>query len=254
LAAAGLLYVQSAICNEPAAPVPLILPGTPGKIPDMVVLDDIIVPPPAPGRTLDFRAIFGGDRPIEMEIGSGKGGFLLNRGRALPQRGFFGVEYANKYYRYAADRMVRWGVANVRLMRADAGHLVIHHLPPACLAILHIYHPDPWPKRRHHKRRLFQPAFVAAAADALAPGGRLAIQTDHAEYFDQIREVLGREKRLTPVPFDIPEAGVVDGRVDTNFEIKYRREGRTIYRLALARTGGRLLSATGTRKTGRGRF
>jgi len=198
----------------------------------MLSLDDIIVEPPAPDVKLDFQAMFGDDRPIEMEIGSGKGGFLLNRARALPDYGFFGIEWANKYYRYAADRMVRWQVTNVRLMRADARHLVIHHLPPGCLTILHIYHPDPWPKKRHHKRRLIQPTFVSAAVDALIPGGRIAVQTDHAEYFEQIRDVLGSEPRLAEVPFDVPQTGVVNGRVETNFEIKYLREGRAIYQIA----------------------
>lgn len=203
----------------------------------MVTLDDVVLPPPEPGEVLDFPAMFGDDRPIEMEIGSGKGGFLLNRARSLPDRGFLGVEYASKYYTYAADRMVRWGVTNVRLMRTDARHLVIHHLPPACLAILHIYHPDPWPKKRHHKRRLIQAGFVTAATDALVPGGRIAIQTDHAGYFEQIREVVGRQKRLEPVEFDVPEAGVQEGRVETNFEVKYLREGREIYQLALMKRG-----------------
>ena len=202
----------------------------------MVTLDDIMVPPPVPGEILDFTAMFRDDRPIEMEIGSGKGGFLLDRARSRPDRGFFGIEWANKYYRYAADRMLRWGVTNVRLMRTDGRHLVIHHLQPACLTILHVYHPDPWPKKRHHKRRLIQPAFVAAAADALVPGGRIAIQTDHAGYFEQIREVIGHENRLSPVPFDIPEAGVVEGRVETNYEIKYLRQGREFYQLAVAKS------------------
>jgi tRNA (guanine-N7-)-methyltransferase len=201
----------------------------------MLTLEKVTLPPPEPGQRLDFAAVFGDARPVEMEIGSGKGGFLLNRARALPQRNFVGIEYANKYFRYAADRMVRWQVTNVRLMRTDARHLVIHHLPPASLAILHVYHPDPWPKKRHHKRRLFQPAFVAAAVEALAPGGRLAVQTDHAEYFEQIREVVAAETRLVPAPFDIPEAGVVEGRVQTNFEVKYLREGRDIYQLAAER-------------------
>jgi tRNA (guanine-N7-)-methyltransferase len=200
-----------------------------------VTLENVIVPPPGPGEKLDFRALFGDDQPVEMEIGSGKGGFLLRRARALPDRRFFGIEWANQFYKYAADRMVRWQVSNVRLMRTDARHLVIHHLPPECLTILHIYHPDPWPKKRHHKRRLIQPPFVAAAADALVPGGRIAIQTDHADYFEQIRRVLGAEPRLAEVPFDIPEAGVVDGRVETNYEIKYLREGRAIYRLAVVK-------------------
>jgi tRNA (guanine-N7-)-methyltransferase len=198
----------------------------------MPAIDDIMVPPPAPGEMLDFAAMFGGPRAVEMEIGTGKGGFLLSRARAHPERGFLGLEWASKIYRYAADRMARWGVANVRLMRADARHLMIHHVPPGSLTMLHIYHPDPWPKKRHHKRRLIQPAFVAAAVEALVPGGRIAIQTDHAEYFEHIRNVIHAEPRLAEVPFDVPEAGVIEGRVQTNYEIKYLREGRAIFQLA----------------------
>lgn len=192
-----------------------------------------MVDPPGIGEILDFKAMFGRDLPIEMEIGSGKGGFLLRRAQAFPDRAFFGVEWANKYVRYAADRMARWGIENVRLMRTDARHLVIHHLPPKSLTILHIYHPDPWPKKRHHKRRLVQPPFLSAVVDALIPGGRVAIQTDHAGYFEHIQEIVAQEKRLQPTSFDVPEAGVAEGRVETNFEIKYLREGRDIYQLAL---------------------
>lgn len=184
---------------------------------------------------LDFDAIFGPDVPVEMEIGVGKGAFMLNRARALPERGFFGIEWANKIYLYAADRMVRWGVGNVRLMRTDASHFVRHSLKPGCLTMLHIYHPDPWPKKRHHKRRLIQPPFLAAAVNALKIGGRIAIQTDHAEYFEQIKQVLAGEPRLREVPFNVPEAGVVDGYVQTNFEIKYLKEGREIYQAAAER-------------------
>jgi tRNA (guanine-N7-)-methyltransferase len=202
----------------------------------MVKIEDVILEPPAPGEMLDFDAIFGSGVPVELEIGSGKGGFLLNRARALPERGFLGIEWANKIYQYAADRMVRWGVSNVRLMRADASHLVRHSIRPESLTMLHIYHPDPWPKSRHHKRRLIQPPFLAAAVTALKPGGRIAIQTDHAEYFEQIQQVLAGEPRLCEVPFNVPEAGVVDGYVQTNFEIKYLREGRAIYQAAAERT------------------
>lgn len=201
----------------------------------MMTIDDILLSPPGIGEAIDFRAMFGDERPVEMEIGTGKGGFLLNRARALPDRGFLGIEWANKICRYAADRMVRWGVTNVRLLRTDAAHLVAHQMPPDCLTLLHIYHPDPWPKKRHHKRRLIQPAFIAAAVNVLVPGGRIALQTDHAEYFEQIRQVVSGEPRLIEVPFDVPEAGVQDGRVQTNYEIKYLREGRPIYQLAMMR-------------------
>ncbi len=216
---------------------PGLIAGRPaGKISAMVTLEQVIVPPPAPGQPLDFLAMFGDNAPVEMEIGSGKGGFLLRRARALPDRRFLGVEWANKYHRYAADRMVRWQVPNVRLMRTDAAHLVLHHLPPASLAALHVYHPDPWPKKRHHKRRLIQGPFVVAAVDALADGGRIAIQTDHAAYFKQIQQVLRDEPRLSEAAFDVPEAGAIDGRMETNFEIKYRREGRPIYQIAMVKT------------------
>lgn len=198
----------------------------------MPTLEDIILPAPVPDQVLNFETIFGDRRPVEMEIGSGKGGFLLRRARALPERGFLGTEWANKFYRYAADRMVRWGVTNVRLMRTDAGSLVRHHLPSDSVSILHIYHPDPWPKKRHHKRRLIQPDFIAAVARILVPRGRLAIQTDHEEYFQHIRGVLSEQTRLVEVPFDVPEAGVLEGRMDTNFEVKYRREGREIFQIA----------------------
>jgi len=218
----------------------------------MVTLEQVIVPPPAPGQKLDFRALFGDGAPVEMEIGSGKGGFLLRRARALPDRRFFGVEWANKYYRYAADRMVRWQVPNVRLMRTDAAHLVIHHLRPASLAVLHIYHPDPWPKKRHHKRRLIQGPFVAAATDALADGGRIAIQTDHAEYFEQIRRVLCDEPRLSEMAFDVPEAGVIDGRMETNFEIKYLREGRPIHQIAMVKVASARPCPVESQKRGMG--
>src|SRR5690242_3128027 len=102
-------------------------------------LDEIIVSPPEPGQMLDFREMFGANVPVEMDIGSGKGTFLLQRARAFPDRGFFGTEWANQIFQYAADRMARWGMHNVRMMRTDARHLVIHHLPPESLTLLHIY-------------------------------------------------------------------------------------------------------------------
>ncbi len=186
---------------------------------------------------LDWRRLFGNDRPVEVEIGIGKGGFLLARARQHPDRNFFGIEWANKYYRYAVDRMSRWGVTNVRIVRTDATHFFLVLCPPESVSVLHVYHPDPWPKKRHHKRRLFQPRFVEAAVRALVPGGVIRVQTDHAEYFDVIRGLLTSHPHLRQVPFNDARFGIrEDGAVETNFEIKYRREGRDIYRLAVQKT------------------
>ena len=182
---------------------------------------------------MSWSELFSRDAPVELEIGSGKGGFLLDQARIHPERNYFGVEWANKYFRYAADRMRRWGMTNVRLIRTDASYLVGQKLPPASLGALHIYHPDPWPKKRHHKRRLFKPEFVEAAVRALRPGARWAIQTDHAEYFQTICSLLTDRPDLEPADFADPEYGAPDARTETNFEVKYLREGRDIHRLAL---------------------
>lgn len=182
-----------------------------------------------------WRAIFGDDRPVEVEIGTGKAAFLLRRARARPEHNFFGIEWANEFYRFAVDRMQRWKVRNVRLLRADASHFIRCVCPPESLTALHVYHPDPWPKRRHHKRRLFQPAFVEAAVACLRHGGHWAVQTDHAEYFEIIRGLLIAHPELHETPFDDPEFGVEAARVATNFEIKYLREGRRMCQVAVKR-------------------
>ena len=201
----------------------------------MSAIDTITVDPTLLGDEADLRALFDDGRPVELEIGCGKGGFLLRRAQARPDLNFVGIEWANKFYKYAADRMSRWGLTNVRIMRTDAKHFVIHRLSSGGLAAMHIYHPDPWPKKRHQKRRLFQPDFVEAAVRTLAAGARLAIQTDHAEYFEQIRQVTAARPELEPIAFEDAEYGTVGEAMETNFEIKYRREGRRFYRLAFRR-------------------
>ncbi len=197
--------------------------------------DTIAVELSSLGEPADLRTLFGDDHPIEAEIGCGKGGFLLRMAKARPDRNFLGIEWANQFYKFAADRMARWGMTNVRIMRADAKHFVIHRLPPACLSALHVYHPDPWPKKRHHKRRMLTPDFMEAAVRVLSSGARLAIQTDHAEYFEQIKAVTAARRELEPIPFEDAEFGALDERTETNFEVKYMREGRPIHRLALRR-------------------
>lgn len=182
-----------------------------------------------------WKVLFGDEHPVEVEIGTGKAGFLLRRARARPERNFLGIEWANEFYRFAADRLMRWGVPNVRMLRTDASHFIRVVCPRASLTALHVYHPDPWPKRRHQKRRLFQPAFVDAAVECLVPGGHWAVQTDHAEYFEIIRGLLLSHPGLRETPFDDPEFGVEAARVATNFEIKYLREGRRLYQLAVKR-------------------
>ncbi len=198
----------------------------------MIAFDDVTLTAESLPEVVDFAAVFGNDNPVELEIGCGKGAFLLREAQAHPDRNYLGIEWANEFYKFTADRMARWGMTNVRIMRTDAREFVISRLPPDCLDALHVYHPDPWPKKRHHKRRLFNEKFVAAAIRTLKPGGRWAIQTDHAEYFQSMCGLTRGWPELTPIEFT--ESTTVDESeaLGTNFEMKYRREGRSIYRLA----------------------
>ncbi len=198
----------------------------------MATIDDITANPPPEDTLFDAAATFGAEGPFELEIGCGKGGFILRRALENPELHLLGIERANKYFKFAADRMARRGALNVRIMRSDARDFVIKHLPSACLSALHIYHPDPWPKKRHHRRRLFQKDFIDAAIRALIPGARWAIQTDHAEYFEWISELMEQATGIARTDYDDPEFGIVEATAQTNFEIKYREEGRTIYSLA----------------------
>lgn len=179
--------------------------------------------------------LFGNDHPVELEIGTGKAGFLLRRAQAVPDRNFLGIEWCNQIYKYAVDRMQRWQVPNVRMLRTDADHFVRVLCPVESLQVLHVYHPDPWPKKRHHKRRLVKQPFIEAAIDRIVPGGYWRLQTDHADYFRQMTALLAEHPRLRQVEFEDESFGYTPEGIATNFEIKYIREGRPIYRLALQR-------------------
>jgi tRNA (guanine-N7-)-methyltransferase len=195
-------------------------------------IGDVLLPAERVVATVDFHRIFGNDRPVEVEIGSGKGGFLVEAARARPGHNFLGIEYMGKFAMYIADRAARHGLTNIRVLSVDAGHLFIHRMPPASIDVLHIYHPDPWPKKRHHKRRLFQPAFVDAAIRSLKPAGHWYIQTDHPEYFEVMRVVTLDRPQLEPIDFAGPKAAVDSPVLQTNFAVRYGQDGESIYQLA----------------------
>lgn len=197
----------------------------------MTDIDRIIVPEPEDGEVLQPQSWFDSPGPFELEIGSGKGGFLLSRAKSNPGRRFLGIEWANKYFQYAADRMARWGLTNVRMMRTDARYLVLNHMPPQSVRILHLYHPDPWPKARHHKRRLVQTDFVEAAVNLLEPEGLWLVQSDHAEYFEWMVEHL-RVPTLERIDWPETEGAPGDDWEGTNFEIKFENRGFDIHRAA----------------------
>ena len=187
---------------------------------------------------IDFAQIFGRQAPVHIEIGSGKGTFLLSQAKAQPLVNFLGIEWANKYYRYAVDRIGRWGLANVRIIRTDAAEFIADLVPAGSVDCFHIYFPDPWPKKRHHKRRLFTPANTERLLKCLKVSGQIKAATDHAEYFEQIQAVLkGLGDRVEDAEFQQVAAAKSAECVGTNFERKYLKEQRPIYTIAVKKRG-----------------
>lgn len=182
-------------------------------------------------KPISWAELFGNPNPVELEIGMGKGTFLLEQIRARPDVNFFGIEYARWFWRYASDRIRRSGCTNARTSRAEAAYFFQEFVPNESLAVLHIYFPDPWPKKRHNKRRLIQLPFMQQIIRSLIPGGRLQVVTDHQNYFEQIERVVG-ESALRGVEYSRPGSANEGEFVGTNFERKYRREGRPFYAIA----------------------
>ena len=183
-------------------------------------------------KPMNFADLFGNANPVELEIGMGKGTFLTEQARGRPEVNFFGIEWANWFWRYASDRLRRHGCANARTVRAEALFFLREHVADASLSVLHVYFPDPWPKARHHKRRLVQPPFLEQAKRVLVPGGRLQIVTDHKEYWEENIDPVVRGSPLTTVDYNRPGSAADGEFVGTNFERKYRREGRPFYAIA----------------------
>jgi len=183
---------------------------------------------------IDFVRVFGRPAPVHVEIGAGKATFLLNQAKAHPQINFLGIERANKYYRHAVDRIGRWGLTNVRVIRTDAAAFLADSIPDSSIDCFHVYFPDPWPKRRHQKRRFFCLTNLEHLIRCLKAEGTLRVATDHADYFLQIRELLDAEgDRLQETQF-LPAAGAESGELTgTNYERKYRKDKRQIHTIAL---------------------
>jgi tRNA (guanine-N7-)-methyltransferase len=187
--------------------------------------------PPAPPRPIDWRQLFGNDHPVEVEVGFGKGLFLLNAGISRPDRNFFGIEVVRKYQLYAAERVAVRGLPNVKTCCADAKVVLRDYVSAGSVEDVHVYFPDPWWKTRHKKRLLFTPDFAESVVKVLAAGGRLHFVSDVADYFAMVVNMLAGMPALRRLP--APEVG--DPRHDmdylTNFERKFRKEGRPIHRV-----------------------
>ena len=173
---------------------------------------------------LEWRELFGDEREIEIEIGCGKGAFLVAAARAHRDRIFLGIEIQGRWVRHVRDRLTRAPLDNAHVLRADASLVVRHFVRDASVAAYHVYFPDPWWKRRHAKRRLLTAEFAGELHRTLAPNGVVWLATDVADRFEWMLEAFAAHR------FTIERlAARAPGWPETNFETKYRREGRPLY-------------------------
>jgi len=167
-------------------------------------------------------------RPLVVDVGFGRGEFLLQL--AEKQRGiaFLGVEISAKRVLKLARRLARSDLSNVRLVEGPAEH-VLQCLPEACVDEFWVNFPDPWPKKRHQRRRLLQPASVRLLASRLAARGLLNVATDHVDYADHVDAVLRQESQLENTYAPAPWLPAVDDRPSTSYEIEWRAQGRSLH-------------------------
>ena len=186
---------------------------------------------------IDPRAWF--EQPehrLEIEIGSGKGTFLIQEAPRWPAVNYLGIEKSVEFYRYAADRVRRRELGNVKVLRADAVEFLRFWCADAVVAVIHLYFSDPWPKKRHHKRRVIQDRMLPELHRVLATGGELRLVTDHEALWAWYEDHAARHADLFErQPMDRPESAAQGEIVGTNFERKYRLEGRSFHAMKLVK-------------------
>jgi len=184
-------------------------------------------------RAKGWGEIFGRDvdraPPLVVEIGFGRGEFLLDAAARAPRVAHVGVEYSFKRVLKLARRLARTPLRNIRLLELRAELLVEELLPPGSVCVFWINFPDPWPKKRHARRRLLQPAFVSSLAHRLVPGGRLEIATDDTAYAEQIDAALAGEPLLENALAPERFLGEVADRAPTAYELEWRAAGRRLH-------------------------
>ena len=185
--------------------------------------------------TLDLQALFGRAAPRMLEIGFGAGEALLEFARAHPEIDCIGIEV----HRPGVGRLLLGAEAatlrNLRVICHDAVEVLQYQLAPASVALVHIFFPDPWPKKRHHKRRLIQPPFVELLAKAIAPGGSLRLATDWEPYAQHMRAVIDASPAFANIAADAGFVARAAERVLTRFERRGQRLGHGVWDLEYRR-------------------
>jgi len=176
---------------------------------------------------LDLAQVFPRPAPLEVDIGCGDGAFLAAQAGRFPERNFLGLEKLAGRVRRACKKASRLALPNVRVLRIESAYAIQYLLPPASVDVVHLLFPDPWPKKKHRRRRIVTADFLALVQRVLVPNGRFRIATDQKDYFEAMREL------IAPTAFVEMTPAAEETFPLTTFEKHFLREGAPIYRLEL---------------------
>lgn len=187
---------------------------------------------------IDLRQVFPRAQPLEVELGSGDGSFLVEYASRHPDRNLLGIERLLGRARKLDRKSRRAGLANLSVIRIESSYFLEFLLPKNCAEAIHVYFPDPWPKRRHWRHRLINARFPLLASEALKPGGCVFLRTDNPEYFQQMRDVFSS----SPL-FEVIGTPLELAQITTDFECDFNARGIETLRYAAARASATRLEA-----------
>ena len=182
--------------------------------------NNLLVQLPSIVERLNLAELFPKPQPLEVELGCGDASFLVEYARRNPDKNFIGVERLLGRIKKLDRKGRRAGLANLRGVRIESSYFLQYLLPPRSAMALHVYFPDPWPKKKHRRHRLIGEGFPALARAAFAPGGMVYLRTDDTDYFQQMTEVFAasREFRKIETPAELAE-------ITTDFERDFNSKG-----------------------------
>jgi len=193
--------------------------------------ENLIYELPSILERVDLAALFPGPQPLEVELGCGDASFLVNYTKLHPERNFIGVERLLGRIRKLDRKGRHMGLTNLRGLRIESAYLLEYLLPKHCAVALHIYFPDPWPKRKHRRNRLINERFTQLAHEVLVPGGIVYLRTDDQDYFNQMQSVFGASPLFQPMETPQELSAVV-----TDFEKNFNARGIGTLRAAYQRS------------------
>lgn len=180
-----------------------------------------------------FQELFGNIHPVEMEIGCGKGKFLIRRALENPGINFLGIDRVSRWMQRRMVQSTKRAIQNLHFRKAEARSFLLDAIAPKTISVFHIYFPDPWPKRRHHGRRVINADFLRLLHLRLVAGGAIEIATDDRDYFVAMKKSVAATAELWENVQEMENERIFDPMNQTNYELKWKAQGKTLFYMEL---------------------